>query len=71
MLETENNPMQVTLPNGRTRPAWGATYDLASNVATPMSVTSNTFCAAGMTTGNGSWVVFGESTDHAVQSMAN
>lgn len=45
--------------NGATRPAWGVTYNLATNVATPMGVTSNTFCAAGMSTADGSWMVFG------------
>jgi hypothetical protein len=50
--------MQVTV-NGRTRPAWGVSYNLATNVATPMGVTSNTFCAAGMSIANGSWAVFG------------
>ena len=51
--------MLVTTPQGVTRPAWGTSYDLDSNTATPMAVSSNTFCAGGMTTGNGSWLVFG------------
>ena len=51
--------MQVTTPQGVTRPAWGSYYDLYSNSATPMSVMSNTFCAGGMSLANGSWAVFG------------
>ena len=51
--------MQVITPAGVTRPAWGSSYDLGSNTATPMYVTSNTFCAGGMSIANGSWAVFG------------
>lgn len=50
--------MTITV-GGKTRPAWGVSYSLDSNVATPMAVTSNTFCAAGVTVADGSWVVFG------------
>lgn len=57
--ETENNSMTVTTPAGTTRPAWGTSYDLNSNTATPMSVTSNTFCAGGMTLADGRWAIFG------------
>ncbi|KAK4686476.1 hypothetical protein P7C73_g3648, partial [Tremellales sp. Uapishka_1] len=57
--KTENNSMTVTTPSGVTHPAWGTSYDLASNTATPMEVTSNTFCAGGFAMANGSWVVFG------------
>ncbi|ORX34898.1 glyoxal oxidase N-terminus-domain-containing protein [Kockovaella imperatae] len=57
--KTENNSMTVTTPAGVIRPAWGSFYDLDTNTATPMSVMSNTFCAGGMSTGNGSWAVFG------------
>lgn len=56
--KTENNTMTVTT-NGVTHPAWGSTYDLDTNVATPLEVTSNTFCAGGFSLANGSWVVFG------------
>ncbi|OCF60082.1 glyoxal oxidase [Kwoniella mangroviensis CBS 10435] len=57
--KAENNSMQVTNSDGLTHPAWGTTYDLTSNSATAMSVSSNTFCAAGLPVANGSWVVFG------------
>ncbi|WVQ64379.1 uncharacterized protein L199_002544 [Kwoniella botswanensis] len=57
--KAENNSMQVTNSDGLTHPAWGTTYDLTSNSATAMSVSSNTFCAAGLPIANGSWVVFG------------
>lgn len=51
--------MSVTGPDGTTHPAWGTSYNLQTNVATPMSVTSNTFCAGGYSLANGSWAVFG------------
>jgi hypothetical protein len=51
--------MQVTTPSGATRPAWGSSYALDTNTATPLAVTSNTFCAGGYSVANGSWVVFG------------
>ncbi|WWC85422.1 uncharacterized protein L201_000285 [Kwoniella dendrophila CBS 6074] len=57
--KAENNSMLVTQADGLTRPAWGTTYDLGTNQATPMAVQSNTFCAAGLPIANGSWVVFG------------
>lgn len=50
--------MKITV-NGQTRPAWGVSYSVSTNTATPMGVTSNTFCAAGMSVADGSWVVFG------------
>lgn len=50
--KTENNAMTVTT-NGVTHPAWGTSYNLWSNEATPMEVTSNTFCAGGFSVGNG------------------
>jgi hypothetical protein len=56
--KAENNSMTVTA-NGVTHPAWGTRYDLRTNQVTPMEVASNTFCAAGMSIANGSWVVFG------------
>lgn len=40
-------------------PAWGSVYDLASNQATLMDVTTNVFCASGMHLPNGSFVTFG------------
>jgi hypothetical protein len=51
--------MTVTTSAGTTRPAWGTSYDLNTNTATPMSVTSNTFCAGGMTLADGRWAIFG------------
>ena len=51
--------MTVTGPNGETHPAWGTSYDIKTNTATPMWVTSNTFCAGGFTLGNGQYAVFG------------
>lgn len=51
--------MQVTTPSGITHPAWATSYDLSTNTATAMSVSSNTFCACGFTLGNGSHAVFG------------
>lgn len=59
MVETENNSMTVTTSDGTTRPAWGTSYDLTTNIATPMTVTSNTFCAGGMSLADGRWAVFG------------
>jgi hypothetical protein len=59
LLETENNALQVTTPSGGSHPAWGTSYSLDNNAATPMSVTSNTFCAGGFSLANGSWAVFG------------
>ncbi|EJU01106.1 glyoxal oxidase [Dacryopinax primogenitus] len=40
-------------------PAWGSEYDLATDTVRGMFVLSNTFCAAGASLGNGSWVNFG------------
>jgi len=56
--KAENNSMTITT-NGVTHPAWGTRYNLVNNEVTPMEVQSNTFCAAGMSLANGSWVVFG------------
>ncbi|WOO82856.1 Aldehyde oxidase GLOX [Vanrija pseudolonga] len=56
--KSENNSMTVTT-NGVTHPAWGSTYNLQTNEAIPIEVTSNTFCAGGFSVANGSWVVFG------------
>ncbi|KZT61288.1 copper radical oxidase [Calocera cornea HHB12733] len=53
--KTENNPnLQV---DGF--PAWGSEYDLETDTVRGMFVLSNTFCAAGASLGNGSWVNFG------------
>lgn len=56
--KAENNAMTITT-NGKTHPAWGVRFDLHENKATPMEVTSNTFCAGGMPVADGNWVVFG------------
>ncbi|SPO24968.1 Glyoxaloxidase 2 [Ustilago trichophora] len=52
--KTENNPVRV---NGH--PAWAVEYDINSNQYRPMEVRSNTFCAGGMTLGDGRWLVTG------------
>ena len=57
--EVENNALQVTTHDGLTHPAWGTYFDLDTNTATAMSVTTNTFCAGGFSLANGTWVVFG------------
>ena len=62
--------MTVTTPEGLTRPAWGTSYDLTTNIATPMSVTSNTFCAGGMTLADGRWAVFGGNQPVTYQGAA-
>lgn len=49
----------MTNDDGVTHPAWGTSYDLTSNKATPMQVSSNTFCAAGLSMATGEWAVFG------------
>lgn len=67
--ETENNSLTVTT-SGVTHPAWGVSYDLNTNAVTPMEVTSNTFCAGGLSVGNGSWVVFGGNQPVTYQGVA-
>lgn len=57
--KAENNSLKVTNDDGVTHPAWGTSYDLTSNKATPMQVSSNTFCAAGLSMATGEWAVFG------------
>jgi len=69
-VETENNSMTVTTSDGMTHPAWGTSYDLLTNTATPMSVTSNTFCAGGFSLANGSWAVFGGNQPVTAQGVA-
>ncbi|RSH89553.1 hypothetical protein EHS25_002104 [Saitozyma podzolica] len=67
--KTENNSLTVTT-SGVTHPAWGVSYDLNTNAVTPMEVTSNTFCAGGLSVGNGSWVVFGGNQPVTYQGVA-
>ncbi|PWZ00931.1 Glyoxaloxidase 2 [Testicularia cyperi] len=52
--KTENNPVKV---NGH--PAWATEYDINSNSYRTMDVRSNTFCAGGMSLGDGRWLVTG------------
>lgn len=52
--KTENNAVHV---NGH--PAWAVEYDINSNTYRPMEVRSNTFCAGGMSLGDGTWLVTG------------
>ncbi|KAI8451196.1 copper radical oxidase [Phakopsora pachyrhizi] len=40
-------------------PVWGTSYDTETNVATPMKINSNTFCAGGNVLGNGTWLNVG------------
>jgi hypothetical protein len=56
--KTENNKMTMTT-NGITHPAWGTSYDLRTNVATAMEVTSNSFCAGGFNLGDGTFGTWG------------
>jgi hypothetical protein len=56
--KAENNSMQI---DGH--PAWGTKYNILTNEVTPLAVSSNTFCAAGMSVANGSWVIFGGNQD--------
>lgn len=57
--KTENNPMTITT-NGVTHPAWGSSYDLRTNKATAMEVTSNSFCAGGINLGDGTFGTWGK-----------
>lgn len=52
--KVENNPTKI---NGH--PAWAVSWDIATNTATPMEMSTNTFCAAGMHAPNGSFYTFG------------
>lgn len=52
--KTENNPVRVN-----NHPAWAVEYDINSNTYRTMNVRSNTFCAGGMTLGDGRWLVTG------------
>ncbi|EST05926.1 protein of unknown function DUF1929 [Kalmanozyma brasiliensis GHG001] len=53
--KAENN--SARLADGR--PVWGSYYKLSDNSVTGTAVQTNTFCAAGATMGNGSWLVAG------------
>lgn len=52
--ESENNSLQIS-----NHPAWGTTFSLSTYQSTPVSVSSNTFCAGGFPLANGTWAVFG------------
>ncbi|OCH89155.1 DUF1929-domain-containing protein [Obba rivulosa] len=52
--KAEGNSVQV---GGH--PAWAAVYDIETRTATPMDMTTNTFCSSGMHLPNGSYVTFG------------
>jgi hypothetical protein len=52
--KVENNPVSV---NGH--PAWAVAYNYNSNQFATLDVTSNPFCAGGMTLGDGRWLVVG------------
>lgn len=54
--KVEQNPTKVP---GTNKPAWGSILNLADNTASVIDVNSNTFCASGITLGNGTWVVAG------------
>lgn len=52
--KTEGNAAQI---NGH--PAWGEEWDTQSRSGRLMDVITNTFCAGGMSLGNGTWASFG------------
>ncbi|KAN0060686.1 hypothetical protein ACQY0O_007344 [Thecaphora frezii] len=52
--KTEGNEAQI---DGH--PAWGEEWDTSTNTGRLMRVTTNTFCAGGMSLGNGTWAAFG------------
>lgn len=52
--KTEGNAAQI---NGH--PAWGQEWDTNNRTGRLMNVITNTFCAGGMSLGNGTWAVFG------------
>ncbi|KDQ20479.1 hypothetical protein BOTBODRAFT_26498 [Botryobasidium botryosum FD-172 SS1] len=52
--KTENNPTQINQ-----HPAWASEYNVDTNVARPMDVLSNSFCAGGGVLGNGTWMNVG------------
>ncbi|EPQ30665.1 uncharacterized protein PFL1_01566 [Pseudozyma flocculosa PF-1] len=53
--KAENN--RKKLDDGR--PVWGAFFNLEDNSVRGVAVQTNTFCASGLTLGNGTWVVAG------------
>lgn len=52
--KVEDNPTRI-----HGHPAWVVEYDYHTNRLRPMDVPSNTFCAGGMTLGDGRWLVTG------------
>lgn len=52
--KVENNPTHI---NGH--PAWAVEYDYNTNKYRTMDVRTNTFCAGGMTLGDGRWLLTG------------
>lgn len=52
--KTENNPATI---NGH--PAWAVEYDTATNTVRALDVVTNSFCAGGGVTGDGTWVNLG------------
>ncbi|GAK63053.1 DUF1929-domain-containing protein [Moesziomyces antarcticus] len=52
--KTEGNAARI---NGH--PAWGEEWDTQKRTSRLMNVVTNTFCAGGMSLGNGTWAVFG------------
>ncbi|PWN50083.1 putative glyoxaloxidase 3 [Violaceomyces palustris] len=52
--KTEGNAAQI---DGH--PAWGEEFDTVTGVSRLLRVVTNTFCAGGMSMGNGTWGVFG------------
>lgn len=52
--KTEGNAARI---NGH--PAWGEEWDTEARTSRLMNVVTNTFCAGGMSLGNGTWAVFG------------
>lgn len=53
--KVQNNPAK--LPDGK--PVWGSILKLSDNSVQAIEVNTNTFCASGVTLGNGSWIVAG------------
>ncbi|KAF8519747.1 glyoxal oxidase N-terminus-domain-containing protein [Hysterangium stoloniferum] len=54
--KVEGNPTQIGNP---AHPVWAVEWDIASSTATPMDMSTNSFCAAGMHFPNGSYAVYG------------
>ncbi|KAI9435759.1 glyoxal oxidase [Lactarius indigo] len=52
--KTENNPTPI-----RGHPAWAAEFSISRNLARPMDIITNSFCAGGNVLGNGTWVNIG------------